>query len=380
MELRRFFTAGEVDDGKSTLIGRLFLDAGRIHEDQLAALKGNLAHFTDGLRAERAQGITMDVAYRFFETPRRKFIVADAPGHLQYIRHMVSAASLADAAVILVDATRGVSTQTRRHAWLACWLGVPAIAFVVNKMDQRQFSEQVFTELKAQLGDFPEAIFIPASALLGDNIILRSTQTAWYEGPSLMGWLDTIPTRPRATHPARFPVQHVLRDGSVTGQLIAGDLQQGETLQTQRGPVTLREIHSHPQQKAQAKAGEALRLVLSSGGFERGDLLYTGTVPRTHRWEAEWLFFEETTAPLSAQTQAWQGAVATIRPDRVWDWEQQAWAASGQPSVPLLQRGQLELDRPLVSDEFGKNGMGQMVLVDSISGRTVAAVLLKKAL
>jgi len=380
MELRRFFTAGEVDDGKSTLIGRLFLDAGRIHQDQLETLKGNLAHFTDGLRAERAQGITMDVAYRFFETAHRKFIVADAPGHLRYIRHMVSAASLADAAIILVDATRGVSTQTRRHAWLARWLGVPAIAFVVNKMDQVEFSETVFTELKAQLSDYSDATFIPASALLGDNIIQRSTQTSWYEGPSLINWLDTIPTKPHANHPARFAVQHVLRDGSVTGQLIAGELKSGETLHTHQGPVTLQEIHSHPHQRSQVKAGEALRLVLARGGFQRGDLLYTGTIPHTKRWEAEWLFFEEMKSPLIAKTLTWQGNVTSLQPALMWDWEQHIWCAPNQTGTPLLQRGLLEFDGPLASDEFGKNGMGQMILIDSISGRTIAAVLLKKAL
>lgn len=380
MELRRIFTAGEVDDGKSTLIGRLFLDAGRIHQDQLAALKGNLAHFTDGLREERAQGITMDVAYRFFETAHRKFIVADAPGHLQYIRHMVSAASLADAAVILVDATRGVSTQTLRHAWLARWLGVAAIAFVVNKMDQVEFSEAVFNKLKEQLRDYSAANIIPASALLGDNVIQRSTQMRWYEGPTLMTWLESITTKLHSKQPARFAVQHVLRDGSITGQLIAGELTRGDTLRTHRGTVTLLGIHQHPHERSQAKAGEALRLVVSEPVFQRGDLLYTGALPRTKKWDAEWLFFEAAEDPLLAQSHAWRAPVLAMEAKETWDWEQHAWVSPKQSTWPLLQKGSLELEDDLSSDVFGQNGMGQMVLIDSKSGRTVAAVLLKKAL
>ncbi len=380
MELRRFFTAGEVDDGKSTLIGRLFLDAGRIHQDQLESIKGNLAHFTDGLREERTQGITMDVAYRFFETSQFKFIVADAPGHLPFIRHMVSAASLADAAVILVDATRGVSTQTRRHAWLARWLGVPSLAFLINKMDQKEFDPKIFSEIKAQLNEYSDATFIPASALHGDNIIQRSTQTPWYNGPALMTWLESIPSRTHAKNEARFSVQHVLSDKSVTGQLLAGEINVGDELLSSQGPVTVQEIHVHPSKRTQASEGEALRLIVSSANLVRGNLLYRGDISHAKTWEAEWLFFEVASASLMAQSHAWRGQVEEIEPQEIWDWELHGWAQSQATELPWLQRGTIKFSHALTSDEFGKNNMGQMILVDSITGRTVAAVLLKKPL
>lgn len=380
MELRRFYTAGEVDDGKSTLIGRLFQDAGLIHQDQLTAMKGNLAHFTDGLRAERDQGITMDVAYRYFETTAHKFIVADAPGHLQFIRHMVTAASLADAAVILVDATRGVSTQTKRHAWIAHWLGIESIVFVVNKMDCEEFALEKFAAIRSQLTEFPNATFIPASALHGDNILHRSNNMPWYQGPSLMTWLETRP-RKTASAAVRFSVQHVLSDGSVTGQLLSGELTSKTPLLSNRGGIVVEEIHRHPHQKDRARAGEPLRLKTDRAELQRGDLLFGDPPMSSTDWDADMLFFDEATTPLCARTHAWSDEVTLLQVSNSWNWDLQCWGppAEGE-KLPRLQRGKISFKRPLFSDPFlAGTQMGQMILIDPVSGKTVAAVLLRQS-
>lgn len=380
MELRRFFTAGEVDDGKSTLIGRLFFDAGFIRQDQLDSLKGNLAHFTDGLRAERAQGITMDTAYRFFETPSKKFIVADAPGHLPYIRHMVTAASLADAAVILIDAKRGVSTQTRRHAWLARWLGVPSIVFVVNKMDCFDFSQEIFENIKQQLGDYTEATFIPASALNGDNVLHHSVHTPWYQGPTLMTWLQQMPAKAVESPATRFSVQYVLNDQSVVGTLLSGELNQGDSLSSTQGSVQLSEMSSHPHNIQNARAGQHLHLKIQGAKLQRGDLIYYGSLEKSQQWEAEWLFFHETDANLIAMTHAWKAEVKSIQVEQSWDWEKETWELSAQTDFPRLQKGRIEFTAPLSSDVFNVGTqMGQMILVNQTTGATVAAVLLRKS-
>jgi small GTP-binding protein len=379
MELRRFYTAGEVDDGKSTLIGRLFLDAGFIQQDQLSAMNGNLAHFTDGLRAERSQGITLDVAYRYFETATHKFIVADAPGHLKYIRHMVTAASLADAAVILVDATRGVSTQTKRHAWIARWLGIQSVLFVVNKMDRSHYSQERFDEIRSQLSDFPTAAFIPASALLGDNILDGSAKMPWYQGPSLMSWLQNLPAK--ETSPAiRFSVQYVLSDGSLAGQLISGEMTAKTKLLSDRGSITLEEIHLHPIQKSTARAGESLRLTTAGPALQRGDLIFDQPPIKSCEWKADWLFFEETSSPLVARTHSWEGPVDQLQVETVWDWEKQSWGTGSQKmELPWLQQGKISFAHALTGDPFlGGTKMGQMILIDSVTGKTVAAVLLRQ--
>src|SRR5476651_861044 len=208
MDLLRFTTAGSVDDGKSTLIGRLLYDSKAIFEDQLAAIERateqrgeeniNLANLTDGLRAEREQGITIDVAYRYFATPRRKFIIADTPGHIQYTRNMVTGASSANLSVVLVDARLGVIEQSRRHTALASLLRIPHLVVAVNKMDLVGWSEERFNEIRTQFEEFlplldmKDVKFIPVSALNGDNVVDASPHTPWYPGPTLLGHLETI--------------------------------------------------------------------------------------------------------------------------------------------------------------------------------------------
>ena len=230
-DMLRFATAGSVDDGKSTLIGRLLYDSKSIFEDQLDAVEKtsrergddytDLALLTDGLRAEREQGITIDVAYRYFATPRRKFIIADTPGHIQYTRNMVTGASTADLALILVDARKGLVEQSRRHAFLTTLLRVPHIVLCVNKMDLVDYSEEVFEGIRREFGEFatklnvPDLTFIPVSALKGDNVVTRSEHMPWYEGSSLLHHLETVHVASdRNLVDARFPVQYVIRPQS----------------------------------------------------------------------------------------------------------------------------------------------------------------------
>jgi bifunctional enzyme CysN/CysC len=234
MELLRFATAGSVDDGKSTLIGRLLYDSKTIFQDQLEAVERtsvergdeytNLALLTDGLRAEREQGITIDVAYRYFATPRRKFIIADTPGHIQYTRNMVTGASTANVALILVDARNGIVEQSRRHAFLASLLRIPHLVVCINKMDLVDWSEDRYEEIKAEFRQFATKLdvadltFIPVSALLGDNVVDRSDNMKWYEGLPLLRFLEEVHiASDRNLIDSRFPVQYVIRPMSSSG-------------------------------------------------------------------------------------------------------------------------------------------------------------------
>ncbi len=253
MDLLRFSTAGSVDDGKSTLIGRLLYDSKGIFEDQLAAIERtsqrrgysqvDLALLTDGLRAEREQGITIDVAYRYFATPRRKFIIADTPGHVQYTRNMVTGASTADLAVILIDARNGVLEQSRRHAFISTLLGIPHLVVAVNKMDLVGYSEEVFDAIQeefaawAQKLDVHDIQFIPISALHGDNVVTRSLSMPWYQGPSLLYHLEHVYIgSDRNLIDARFPVQWIIRPQTdehhdyrgYAGQIASGTFRKGD--------------------------------------------------------------------------------------------------------------------------------------------------------
>ncbi len=254
MQMLRFTTAGSVDDGKSTLIGRLLYDSKSIFEDQLEAVEEasrsrgneevNLALLTDGLRAEREQGITIDVAYRYFATPKRKFIIADTPGHVQYTRNMVTGASTADLAVILVDSRHGIMEQTIRHSFIASLLGIREVVVAVNKMDLVDFSEEVFTtivsgyrKMEQEMGFSLENVtFIPISAKQGDNVVNRSERMPWYSGPSLLEYLETVPIPAGSDAGTLLPVQYVIRPisaqfpdfRSYAGQLCSGTLKPGD--------------------------------------------------------------------------------------------------------------------------------------------------------
>ncbi|MGK2875623.1 MAG: sulfate adenylyltransferase subunit 1, partial [Nocardioides sp.] len=253
MDLLRFATAGSVDDGKSTLIGRLLYDSKSIFEDQLEAVEAtsdakgydyvDLALLTDGLRSEREQGITIDVAYRYFATPHRKFIIADTPGHIQYTRNMVTGASTADLGLVLVDARNGLTEQSRRHAVILSLLRVPHLVLAVNKMDLVDFSEEIYNNIKDEFTSFatklniPDLEVIPISALAGDNVVTRSERTPWYSGPTLMHHIENVHVASdRDLVDVRFPVQYVVRPKSdehhdyrgYGGQVAGGVLKKGD--------------------------------------------------------------------------------------------------------------------------------------------------------
>lgn len=303
-DLLRFITCGSVDDGKSTLIGRLLWESQHVYEDQLIALQadstrygtqgGNLdfALLVDGLSAEREQGITIDVAYRFFATPQRKFIVADTPGHEQYTRNMITGASTADAAILLIDAQQGVLSQTRRHAYLASLIGIRHIALAINKMDLLAFNEQAWKSIVQIFHDFAQDLgfasitAIPVSALNGDNITLHSANTPWYHGPTLLGYLETVPTGRASSEQFIFPVQRVNRPNACfrgcSGSIAAGTIQPGQEVRvTASGQkARVRELVSFDGKLDKACAGDAITLVLDKEiDASRGDVLTLASAP-----------------------------------------------------------------------------------------------------
>ena len=305
IELLRFNTCGSVDDGKSTLIGRLLYDSKNLMEDQLEALERsaditgggqiNLANLTDGLRAEREQGITIDVAYRYFATPRRKFIVADTPGHVQYTRNMVTGASTANLSIVLVDARLGVIEQTRRHTYLAALLGIPHLVIAVNKMDLVDWSEDRFLEIRDEieaflpkLDAFKDVKFIPLSALNGDNVVDASKHTPWYGGPTLLSHLETVHIASDWSLTGfRFPVQWVNRPNNPTdinlhdfrglsGQISGGIVKVGQSIMVlpsgQRSLV--KEIWTYDGPRAEAFCPQSITLVLVNDlDVSRGDMI-----------------------------------------------------------------------------------------------------------
>ncbi|MCU1496228.1 MAG: cysN, partial [Acidimicrobiales bacterium] len=300
-ELLRFATAGSVDDGKSTLIGRLLYDSKAIFEDQLEAVERsseamgadyvNLALLTDGLRAEREQGITIDVAYRYFATPRRKFIIADTPGHIQYTRNMVTGASTADLALVLVDARKGLVEQSRRHAFLASLLRIPHLVLCVNKMDLVDWSQERFEEIKDEFRDFATKLditdlsFVPVSALLGDNVVTRSANTPWYEGSSLLHHLEEVHiASDRNLIDARFPVQYVIRPHSdefhdyrgFAGTVAGGVMKPGDEVMVLPSGFTstIASVGTMDGELAEAGTGQSVTVRLSTEiDVSRGDMI-----------------------------------------------------------------------------------------------------------
>jgi sulfate adenylyltransferase subunit 1 len=302
MELLRFTTAGSVDDGKSTLIGRLLYDSKSIFEDQLEAVRAasermgneevNLALLTDGLRAEREQGITIDVAYRYFATPKRKFIIADTPGHIEYTRNMVTGASTADAAVILVDARNGITEQTKRHSYIASLLQLPNVIVAVNKMDLVGFSEEVFNRIRsdyqtmAGILNLKKVYYLPISARDGDNVVDRSSHMPWYPGPPLLHLLETIPVRENTDQhqPARFPVQYVIRPQSdrfhdyraYAGRIASGSYKVGDrvTVLPSGMESTIRAIDETDRTLTEAFAPQSVAIRLTDDvDLSRGDMI-----------------------------------------------------------------------------------------------------------
>lgn len=305
MDILKFITAGSVDDGKSTLIGRLLYDTDSILEDQLEAIKNanrknddgtvDLAIITDGLKAEREQGITIDVAYKYFQTEQRKFIIADTPGHIQYTRNMVTGASGADLAIILIDARKGVIEQTVRHSFLVSLLNIEHILVCVNKMDMVDYDEQAFEKIKSDYLKFsdkltiPNIDFIPVSALKGDNIVEESKNMPWYKGSSLIHFLETVDVNPFVTSgKGRFPVQWIVRPQTdelhdyrgYAGRVVGGNFKVGDQIAVMPSGFqsTITHIELNNEQKALAEEGESVIIRLKDDiDISRGDLIVSAS-------------------------------------------------------------------------------------------------------
>lgn len=301
MDLLRFSTAGSVDDGKSTLIGRLLYESKSIFEDQLEAVelaskrKGegqvNLALLTDGLRAEREQGITIDVAYRYFSTPKRKFIIADTPGHVQYTRNMVTGASTSNLSLILVDARNGMTEQSRRHTFISSLLGIPHVVFCINKMDLVDYSEEQYQKIKDEIDDFCTKLpikdirFIPMSALFGDNVVNRSENMDWYSGETLLGTLENIHiSSDRNLIDCRFPVQYVIRPQTkeyhdhraYSGRIASGVFKVGDSVMALPSGFTtkIKQIYNSEKEVDQAFPPMSVSMTLEDEiDISRGDMI-----------------------------------------------------------------------------------------------------------
>jgi sulfate adenylyltransferase subunit 1 len=407
----RFITAGSVDDGKSTLIGRLLHDTRAIFEDQLAAVQRaswkrgqdemDLSLLTDGLEAEREQGITIDVAYRYFSTPRRKFIIADTPGHEQYTRNMVTGASTADASVILVDARKGVLPQTRRHTYIAHLLGVRHIIVAVNKMDLVGFDRAVFERIREDFLGFagklgiPELRFIPLSALRGDLVVERGTGMDWYTGPTLLAALEEIEVAREADHlPVRMPVQMVVRPGAGTdfrgyaGRLESGTLSPGDELAVLPSGRTsaVKEIVFQGRPVQQVVAGDAVTVVLADEiDISRGDMLSEpGEPPRAVKsLKARLCWFSDTPLDRSARfvlkhtTRTVKARLSSLD-DRL-----DINTLERQPSPAGLAMNdiahvQIALAQPIFVDPYDSNrATGSFILIDEVSHQTLAAGMIE---
>ena len=403
----RFITSGSVDDGKSTLIGRLLLDAKGLLEDQLAAVartterRGgaglDLSLFTDGLTIEREQGITVDVAYRYFATPTRRFIIADTPGHEQYTRNMVTGASTAGLSVILVDARRGISTQTRRHAAIAALLGIPKVVVAVNKMDAVGFDRTVFEEIAAEFAGVAQSLGlanvdpIPVSALQGDMVVHRGERLPWYRGPTLLEVLESASVeRPCAA--LRFPVQLVSRSRfggtgayrGYLGRIESGTLSVGDTVAAWPHDLEARvtQILTHGRALVSAGAGRSVTVVLDRQvDVARGDVLSHVADPpavvRRFDTRLAWLDRE----PFAQGRRYWlKHGAATVRAT-VEAVESRLDLASLQPEHGTgvldfndLGSARIATARPLPVDAYAANRAGgSFILIDEASHRTVAA-------
>ncbi|REK84305.1 sulfate adenylyltransferase [Streptomyces inhibens] len=406
--LLRFATAGSVDDGKSTLVGRLLHDSRSVLADQLEAVERvslgrgrtapDLALLTDGLRAEREQGITIDVAYRYFATPRRRFILADTPGHVQYTRNMVTGASTADLAVVLVDARKGIVEQTRRHAAVAALLRVPHVVLAVNKMDLVCYAEPVFAttaeEFIAYATDLgiPDITAIPLSALTGDNVVEPATHMDWYDGPTLLKHLETVPvSHDLTTRPARLPVQYVIRPQSAehpdyrgyAGQLASGTLRIGDsvTVLPSGRTTTITGIDALGEPVDTARAPQSVTVLLADDvDVSRGDLIAAHPLPALTR-DVEAAVCHLNERPLRAgdkvllkhTTRTVRALVREVSHRIDTDTLEQRSGADGL-NVNDIGRVVLRTAEPLALDSYTDNRhTGSFLLIDPADGTTLTA-------
>ena len=420
MQLLRFSTAGSVDDGKSTLIGRLLYDSKSIFEDQLEAVETasksrgneevNLALLTDGLRAEREQGITIDVAYRYFATPKRKFIIADTPGHIQYTRNMVTGASTADLSIILVDARHGVLEQTVRHSYISSLLGIPHIVVAINKMDLVDFSETVFNQIvadyqrMAQVLHIQNVTFIPISAKEGDNVVNRSEHTPWYTGAPLLEYLETVPVIKSASNVEtdvlrafRFPVQYVIRPISskypdfrgYAGRVASGVIHVGDRIKVlpsgQESVVT--HITQAIEELTEANPPQSVTIQLADDiDISRGDILVKNDEPQPHQEQDLTLdvcWFNEHPLHPRAKYIVRQTTKESLGIVRSINYRQNINTLEKEPGVAEIKMNDIaeitiHTAQPLAFDDYRLNRItGSVIFIDPDTNETVGAGMIK---
>jgi sulfate adenylyltransferase large subunit len=407
----RFTTAGSVDDGKSTLIGRLLYDSQAVYEDQLTSVKKSRINrstgpidfslLTDGLRAEREQGITIDVAYRYFSTPRRKFIIADTPGHEQYTRNMVTGASTADAAIVLIDATKGVLPQSRRHAYIASLLGIRHIVAAVNKMDLVNYDARVFYNVEQEFRELADKLnladvyAVPISALIGDNVVRRSSTMHWFHGPALLQYLEELPDEDNvaAIGPVRFPIQYVIRPDQAfrgfAGQLESGTLSPGDEVLTFPSGIRTRvkSVVTYDGELDEARAGSAITLTLEDEvDLSRGDLLVSpdsgANVSSALTSMLVWMHSDPLELNklyiLKHNTRTVRALIKAIH-HRV-DVNTLAQLDAATLHMNDIARVELQTTLPLLFDPYQQiAATGSFILIDPVSNATVAAGMIEGA-
>jgi sulfate adenylyltransferase large subunit len=412
-DLLRFSTAGSVDDGKSTLIGRLLYDSRNVYEDQVRAVTGTVtalgqkqptidfAQLTDGLRAEREQGITIDVAYRYFSTQRRKFIIADTPGHEQYTRNMATGASTADLAIILIDARKGILTQSRRHAYIASLLGIRHLVAAVNKMDLVDFSEDVYRQIEADfaalVGQFGTAslVTIPVSALDGDNVVEASLRTPWYDGPTLLEHLEQVPVGTLDIDKAfRLPVQRVIRPDhnyrGFAGQIAAGTIRKGDTIVALPSGRTSRvaSITTFDGDLDEASAPQSIALTLEDElDISRGDIIADPTRPPQSGTaiEAALVWFDESRLEdhkpylLKHGAQTFNARITRVHHrTNIQTLELEAVHTLGMNDIGVVE---IATTRPIFFDSYADNrATGSFILIDPATNATAAAGMIRRSL
>ncbi|MDA8880167.1 sulfate adenylyltransferase subunit CysN [Pseudomonadales bacterium] len=413
LDLLRFITCGSVDDGKSTLIGRMLYEAQMIFEDQVTSLRNDskkmgtqggeidFALLVDGLAAEREQGITIDVAYRFFNTDHRKFIVADTPGHEQYTRNMVTGASTADVAVILLDATQGVLTQTRRHSFIASLLGIKHVVLAVNKMDLANFDKKTYDDIVEEYRAFSRDLSfetiteIPMSALEGDNVIQRSSQTTWYTGPTLLGFLEAVEVgRSQLDHPFRFPVQWVNRPShefrGYTGTIVAGEVEKGQAVRVLPSGemANVDEIILYKTKLDKAVADQAVTITLDREvDISRGDVIVAADEPcrASDQFEVSLVWMDQEEGFIGRNYWMIIGTTkvnATIR-DIKFKYNINTFEHISSQSLALNEISEvtLSVDKDVPYEAYQScKAMGAFVLIDRYSHATVGAGMINFAL
>lgn len=408
MNTLRFITAGNVDDGKSTLIGRLLYDSDSIHTDQLGILQKqtkqegvdiDLSLITDGLRAEREQGITIDVAYKYFSTKKRKFIIADSPGHEQYTRNMITGASNSDLIIILVDARKGITEQTKRHASIGSLMGIQKVILAINKIDLVNYSEEIFNQIRVDFErikselNYSEIIYIPVSALAGDNVVLKSQRTPWYQGQSLLETLEEIEVVSTVNLASRFQVQWVIRPKDekyhdyrgYAGLVLSGSYKVGDTILVLPANMetTIAKIEKNNIAVEKVIAGENVVLHFSNNiDVSRGDtIVKKEELPTISNEISTWISWLDNNAMQLGKTYLLQHRFKTVRVkiqsiNQKWnvnDWE---FVPADEIKLNDIAQIKLKTNQPLFFDAFTHNPKsGNAILIDETSYNTVGALM-----